>query len=113
MSTVLKDRGDRPSIKDTGMALPRGPTQPAASEEVDMEVPNRLATVPSLIHNEPVAVLVQSKLCGHTHGQTHQIAPDRGLGTGGIIGTREVPGGDDQHVHRRLRVEVVERHRRL
>lgn len=78
-----------------------------------MEVPNRLAAIPSLIHHKPVAVLVQSKLRGHLQCQTHQIPPDRCLGAGRVLGAGKVPGGYDQHMHRRLRIEVVERHRRL
>jgi hypothetical protein len=86
--------------------LTRRPTEAASAEEMDMKVEHRLTCVGADVDYGPVATL-QTSLTGNLGGGEVAVADDLRITGLGFFETGEVALGDDQHVGRSLRVNVL------
>ena len=78
-----------------------------ATENVEMQMPHRLAGVVAVVHHQPEIVGDASLACDLPHGLEKLAA--QGL----VVELRklgDVPSGYDQDVERRARKDVVDRH---
>ena len=92
------------------MALTRGPAHRAASQEVKVQMKDRLPGFRSGIYDGPVSG-GKLELAGQFGGNPVQMAEHRLIGFPGFLGRSEMLAGNYQHMHRGLRVDVMKGNR--
>jgi hypothetical protein len=100
------------ACKLTSVAVSTGwPAQFPTTENMQMKVIDALAGVLAGVRDDAVPVTVQAELARRLRGESKQ-APQQffAIHSSGIPHGSNVPGGNDQHVHRRLRIDIPKRH---
>src|SRR5436305_8503391 len=89
-------------------ALAGGPGHGAAAEEMQVNVIHALAGLRSLVKDESVTVAIHLPFVGDAVGHLHHPGQHRTLVPGEIVDGGNVLLGDDEHVGRRHRPDVLE-----
>jgi hypothetical protein len=79
-----------------------------SAEQMKMEVGNRLSGVWTVIGDDPVAAVMQAVLGGDARRQCQRVRRDDPIVATDFAQGCEVSSRHDEHVDRRLRVEVAE-----
>src|SRR3954452_18075026 len=95
-----------PRVRYKFSSLARRPVHLSASQQMQMDMEQRLATVLVAIHDEAIAVVGEALLLCPTGGSEEQFADQRGVLSAQVVECRDGVRGNEQHVHRRLRVDV-------
>jgi len=73
-----------------------------------VQVRHRHLRVGSDIHHETITTGAHTLLVGDALGEQHQLVHHARVRGSDVVGAREVRLGDDQHVYRRLGVDVTD-----
>jgi len=87
----------------------RRPAHLATAQQVQVDVPDRLPGAGIAIEIEPVAILGNALGGGDLGRCQHHAADQPGIVGGQIVERADPALGDDQHMHRRLRVDIAKR----
>ena len=86
----------------------RRPRHAAAAEQVQVDVKHRLTRVAVGVEYRPEPAGGEPTLLGDGRRAAHQLADDLIVFGADLVQRGDVPLGNDEHVRRRLRIDVVE-----
>ena len=92
------------------IAAPRRPGQRPSAEHVQVQVEHRLPGVGVAVEHGAVAALGVAALGGDCRGSPHHRADQAVVRTVEVVQRGDVRSRHDQHMHGRLRVDVLEGH---
>ena len=99
-------RADLDSRSETTLA--RRPRHRAAAEDVQVDVEHRLAGVGVAVEDRPVAPIGVAGSLRERRAPSHHLADQAVVLGSELVEAGDVASRDDQHVRRRLRVDVLE-----
>src|SRR5262245_38821194 len=101
--------GGTDGLYQQGICLAWRPLHLAATQQMKMQVVDRLPAVAAAVHYPAVAVVSEAQLARQIADDLPHVADERRVGVGYVVERRDLLLGNQQHVRRRLRSNVAER----
>ena len=98
---------DQDGCSAAPVLLARRPGERALAEEMHVQVRNAFTAVAAVVDYEAVAGFSDAEFLGERSGSEQQVAEGGLVGGGGLADPGDEFLWDDQHVYRRLRIDVV------
>ncbi len=99
------------AVREPLQPLARRPPQRSATEQMKVDMKYGLASGRIAVHHDAITVIRETFVVGNFRGNKKQITDEMLIARAEVVDSCDVSLWNNQHMHRRFRIDITKRHR--